>query len=83
MLDKLMCSSGPCAPPHYNDGRPQTALQRAYRKWHLLAHFYSAADRSSFNVVDSSESHRGNKKCLFTLGKISHLNDALFKCNHI
>lgn len=70
MLDELMISSGPCVSPHYNDGRPQTAPQRAYRKQHLLAQtqrheLFSMADRSTFNVVDSAENRTEETKNVF------------------
>lgn len=77
MLDELMCSSGPCAAPHYNDGRPQTSAPRLRERigsntsWHRLrdTELFSTADRSSFNVVGSAESHtEETTKCLLTLG---------------
>ena len=88
MLDELMCSSGPRALLNYSDGRPRTAPLRAYRKQHLLAQthrheLFSMADKSSFNVVESAENPTEETKMSFAIGKISSLNDALFKCNRI
>lgn len=83
-----MCSSRLGALLHYSDGRLQTTPQGAHRKQRLLAQIprhkvFSTADRSSFNVVDSAENRTEKQRTPFDAGKISNLNDALFKCNHI